>query len=479
MAEIRVDPNIFRKYDVRGVAAGDNPQLTPGVALLVGKAYGTYMKRNFGTTRAYVGGDNRLTTPALKGAVCQGIASTGVDVIDIGEVITPTLYFGASSLGAGGGGVMVTGSHLTPEYNGIKMSKGSLSLVGDEITQGLLGLVQRRDFDKGDGKITEDRAIVDQHFETIRRKVRLGDRALKVVVDAGNALAGVYVPPLYESLGLEVVCLYCDPDPTFPNHLPNPENPELVVDLQKAVLEHKADIGIGFDGDADRCGIIDNEGRQMSSDRTTALLALDLLKRHPGAKVVFDVKSSQVLVEAVNAAGGQASFWKTGHSLMKARMAQIGALLGGEVSGHIFIGEDYYGFDDAPLVSLKVLEILSNSDQTIAELYRQLPHMWATPEIIMHAPDAEKAGIVAKIKEDLSSRYEVIDIDGVRPVFEHGWGLVRVSNTHPAITMRFEADTRERLLEYMRLIEAELRTFPAVDLEEFEKAVARVERAEG
>ncbi|GAB4450853.1 MAG: phosphomannomutase/phosphoglucomutase [Anaerolineae bacterium] len=478
MREVKVDPNIFRKYDVRGVAAGDDPQLSPGVARLIGKAYGTFMKRNLGAEKAYVGGDNRETTPALKAAVAEGIASTGMHVIDIGEVLTPTVYFAASSLGKNGGGVMVTGSHLTPEYNGIKMSKGSLSLHGDEITGALLGMVQRMDFETGSGSITQDRSIVDEHFETIKRKVTLGDRKLKVVVDAGNALAGVYIPPLYEALGLEVICLYCDPDPTFPNHLPNPESPDLVVDLQNTVVEHGADIGIGFDGDADRCGIIDNLGRHMSSDRTTALLAMDLLKRQPGATIVFDVKSSQALVDAVNAAGGNAIFWKTGHSLMKAKMAEVGAPLGGEVSGHIFVGEDYYGFDDAPLVSLKLLEILSNSDKTIAELYDALPHMWATPEVIMHAPDDEKFGIVEKIKERLGSRYDILDIDGVRARFDHGWGLVRVSNTHPAITMRFEAETRAQLLEYMRLVKEELKAFPAVDLTEFEKEFARVENAE-
>ncbi len=478
MSEVKVDPNIFRKYDIRGVAAGDDPQLSPGGARLVGKAYGTYMQRAFSTETVYVGGDNRPTTPALKAAVCEGIASTGAHVIDIGEVLTPTLYFASSSLGKNGGGVMVTGSHLTTEYNGIKMSRGSLALVGDEITVTLRDMVLNGDFEVGPGTITQDRSIVEQHFATIKSKVKLGARKLKVVVDAGNALAGVYIPPLYEALGLEVICLYCDPDPTFPNHLPNPENPDLVVDLQKAVLEHGADIGIGFDGDADRCGIIDNRGGHMSSDRTTALLALDLLKRRPGASVVFDVKSSQALIDAVNAAGGNAIFWKTGHSLMKAKMAEIGAPLGGEVSGHIFIGEDYYGFDDAPLVSLKVLEILSNSDKTIAEHYDALPHMWATPEVIMHAPDEEKFGIVDQIKARLSSRYDVLDIDGVRAKFDHGWGLVRVSNTHPAITMRFEADTRERLLGYMRIVEEELQQFPTVDLTEFHKEYARVENAE-
>ncbi|MBN1287129.1 MAG: phosphomannomutase/phosphoglucomutase [Anaerolineae bacterium] len=467
-----VDPNVFRKYDIRGVATGDDPQITPALALLVGKAYGTYMRRHFGTTKAYVGGDNRPTTPALKAAMCKGIAAVGIQVIDIGEVLTPTVYYAASTLGESGGGVMITGSHLEQQYNGIKMSKGSQCLAGPEI-QDLLRMIQADDFDGG-ATVTEDRSIVGAHFEKIKSMVKMGKRKIKLVLDAGNALAGVYMPDVYRALGFEVVCLYCDPDPAFPNHLPNPEQPELVEDLRKAVLAHRADIGIGFDGDSDRCGIIDNKGTHISSDRTTALLALDLLKRHPGAKIVFDVKSSQAVVDAVNAAGGQASFWRTGHSIMKARIKEIGAILGGEVSGHIFLGENYYGFDDAPLVSLKILEILSNSDKTLAELFEAVPKLPATPEIIMHAPDDKKAAIIESVSKKLAAQYQVIDIDGARAIFEHGWGLVRMSNTHPAITMRFEADTHELLLDYMNIIKGFLNAYPEIDQSEFETAIQRV-----
>ncbi len=470
------DPNIFRKYDIRGVATGEAPQITPELALLVGKAYGTYMKRNFGTETAYIGGDNRVSTPALKAAIGEGIAATGVEVIDIGEVLTPTVYYAASTLGESGGGVMITGSHLEEKYNGIKLSQGSQCLAGDEI-QALRRMIEEEDFDTT-LNIRMDRSIVDEHFETIKNKVQMGDRKIKLVLDAGNALAGAYMPQIYEDLGFEVVCLYCDPDPTFPNHLPNPEQPELVEDLRKAVLAHNADIGIGFDGDSDRCGVIDDEGNHISSDRVTALLAMDMLKRHPGAKVVFDVKSSQSLVDMVNQAGGEASLWKTGHSLMKARMKEIGAMMGGEVSGHIFIGEAYYGFDDAPLVSLKLLEILSHSDKTLAELFQEIPKLEATPEIIMQTPDDVKADVVAKVKEKLAKKYEIIDIDGARALFEHGWGLIRMSNTHPAITMRFEADTKEHLLEYMAVMRSAVSEFEdQVDLSEFEEAVARAEKS--
>lgn len=469
----KIDPNIFRKYDIRGVATGDDPQVSPELGQLVGKAYGTYMRRHFDTRKAYVGGDNRPTTPAIKDAVAKGIASTGIQVVDIGEVLTPTLYYAASTLGESGGGIMITGSHLEQKYNGIKMSKGSQCLAGAEI-QELLRMIQEKDFDDS-AAITEDRSIVEEHFEKIKSMVHMGDRKIKLVLDAGNALSGAYMPEVYESFGFEVICLYCEPDPTFPNHLPNPEKPELVEDLRKAVLAHKADIGIGFDGDSDRCGIIDDEGTQISSDRTTALLAMDLLKRHPGAKIVFDVKSSQAVVDAVNEAGGEASFWRTGHSIMKARMKEIGAILGGEVSGHIFFGEDYYGFDDAPLVTLKILEILSNSDRELSELFEPIPRLPATPEIIMHAPDDKKAEIIASVREKLKDKYDVIDIDGARVIFDHGWGLVRMSNTHPAITMRFEADTYEYLLDYMNIIKGYLNPYNEIDQTEFEKIIAQIE----
>jgi len=275
-----------------------------------------------------------------------------------------------------------------------------------------------------------------------------------------------------QDLGVEVVCLFCEPDGTFPNHLPNPEDPELTKDLEKAVVENGADFGIGFDGDADRCGLIDEHGHHVAADRLLALLASDLLTRMPGSPVVFDVKSSQVLPDIIRQRGGQPVMWKSGHSLMKAKMNEIGAPIGGEVSGHLFIGEDYYGFDDAPLVALKVLELFSKTDQTLSQALNAMPSMMATPEIIMSAPDDVKFKIIDAVRDKLQDRYEVITVDGARAIFENGWGLVRASNTQPAITMRFEAHTAAQLVEYMQRFRALLDDYPQVERDKLDKQIA-------
>jgi phosphomannomutase/phosphoglucomutase len=464
-----VPTNIFRKYDIRGVVTGDSAQLAPGVARLVGQAYGTYVQRHLAIRQVFVGGDNRQTTPPLMSAVVEGVASTGLDVISIGPVMTPTVYF-ASSSHDNAGGIMVTGSHLSTDYNGIKMAYGHLALADQQI-QALLKMIQADDFATGAGSINHDYHMIHKHLAVIKEKVSLGDRKLKIVVDAGNGLSGTYVPPLMQELGVEVICLFCEPDGTFPNHLPNPENPELTKDLEAAVVKHGADFGIGFDGDADRCGLIDDHGHHVAADRLLALLARDLLTRMPGAKVVFDVKSSQVLPDVIRASGGEPVMWKSGHSLMKLKMSEIGAPIGGEVSGHLFIGEDYYGFDDAPLVALKVLELFSKTDKTLSQMLGELPAMLATPEIIMKAPDDVKFKIIDAVSARLQDRYAVNTVDGARATFEDGWGLVRPSNTQPAITMRFEAHTNAQLVEYMTRFAGLLDDYPQVDLSELKKQI--------
>lgn len=463
-------PNqIFRKYDIRGTATGKDPQLTPHVAEQVGKAYGSYVQREFKIKSVYIGGDNRKSTPPLKDAVIKGLASTGVDVIDIGEVLTPTVYF-ASASHENAGGIMITGSHLTTLYNGIKMSYGKLALAGEQITT-LLDMIQNKDFETGEGKISKDFDMINRHMSTIKDMVKLGDRKLKVVVDAGNGLSGTYVPPIMSALGVEVICLYCESDGDFPNHLPNPEDPELTKDLEAKVVETGADFGIGFDGDADRCGLIDNHGHHVSADRLIAILARDMLSRHPGATVVYDVKASQLLDDIIIASGGKALMWKSGHSLMKAKMHEVGALLGGEVSGHIFIGEDYYGFDDAPLVALKTIEILSKTEASLSDILDTMPSMLATPEIILSAPDDVKFEIINKIRDNLRASYNVNDVDGARVQFEDGWGLVRASNTQPAVTLRFEAHTRSQIVEYMKMFDDQLDEFPQIDREKLLKQI--------
>ena len=464
-----VPPEIFRKYDIRGTVTGPDVQLTPEVARLVGQAYGTYVQRELGLTQVFVGGDNRASTPPLMDAVIEGLLTTGLRVTDIGPVLTPTVYFASASHDTAGG-IMITGSHLTTQYNGIKMAYGRLALADEQI-QELLHLIQADDFLTGQGELSRDYHMIHTHMAAIQSKVTMGDRKLRVVVDAGNGLSGMYVPPVMQACGVEVICLFCEPDGSFPNHLPNPEDPELTKDLEAAVIAHKADLGIGFDGDADRCGIIDDRGRHVAADRLLALLARDLLTRMPGAKVVFDVKSSQTLPEVIRASGGEPVMWKSGHSLMKAKMAEIGAPIGGEVSGHLFIGEDYYGFDDAPLVALKVLELLSKTDQTVSAMLDDLPQLVATPEIIMRAPDDVKFRIIDAVRDRLQDRYEVVTVDGARAIFEDGWGLVRASNTQPAITMRFEAHTRPQLVEYMKRFDALLDDYPQVDRSNLQRQI--------
>ncbi|MEP7292223.1 MAG: phosphomannomutase/phosphoglucomutase [Chloroflexota bacterium] len=457
----QVDTSIFRKYDIRGEVTGDNPQITPALARLVGRALGTFLPREFATDHMFVGQDNRASSMSLKMAMIEGVASTGLSVTDIGEVMTPTVYFASASYGLKGAGVMITGSHLTTKYNGIKMAYGALALADEQI-QELLKIIQNDAFATGQGKITHDFDMLHKHMETIKGKVKIS-RPLKVVLDAGNGMSGVPVPPMLADLGIDVTCLYCESDGTFPNHLPNPEDEAMTADLQAKVVELHADLGLAFDGDADRCGFIDNQGHHIAADRLLALLARDLLSRQPGASIVFDVKASQALPDEIRKYGGVPIMWKSGHSLMKAKMHEIHSPLGGEVSGHLFIGENYYGFDDAALVALKTLEIISNSTKTVAELFAEIPTLVATPEIIMSAPDNVKFGIIDEMTAELDRDYEVITVDGARAVFEHGWGLVRASNTQPAITMRFEAYTRQEVVDYMQRFKSLLDKHPDVD----------------
>jgi phosphomannomutase/phosphoglucomutase len=465
MAQVALDRSIFRKYDIRGTAVGDIPQLTPTVANLVGKALGTYLPQNYGTDRVFVGSDNRLTSAPLREAMIEGLLSTGMAVTDIGEVLTPTTYYAAASYGDKGAGVMVTGSHLDTRYNGIKMAYGRLALSGEQI-QDLLALIDSGAFKTGQGSLNEDKQMIYKHMDTIAGKVKIG-RKMKVALDAGNGLSGSYIPAVLEKLGMEVICLYCEPDGTFPNHLPNPEDPEMTKDLEKLVIESGADLGLAFDGDSDRCGFIDEHGHHIAADKLLAVLARDLLQRHPNTPVVFDVKASQALPDEIKKYGGEPVMWKSGHSLMKKKMNEIGSLLGGEVSGHLFIGEDYYGFDDAPLVALKALQIFSHSDKSVSQIFDDFPKLLATPEIILSAPDNLKFTIIDEISAALSKEYEMVTVDGARAVFDKGWGLVRASNTQPAITLRFEAYTKEDLLKYMGLFKEQLDKYGEVDQSKF------------
>ncbi len=464
------DPSVFRKYDIRGSIA-EPAQLTPALAEAVGRALSRYLPNQYGTERVFVGADNRLSSPALKKSMLLGLTRGGIDAVDIGEVLTPTVYYASATYGEKGAGVMITGSHLDTRYNGIKMAYGHLALADEQI-QDLWRIIDAGDYSCGEGQLLEDPELIERHMEAISAMVTF-EKPLHVVLDAGNSLSGQYIPVVLESLGARVTCLYCEPDGTYPNHLPNPEDPEMTRDLQEKVLEVGADLGLAFDGDADRCGFIDNLGQHIAADRLLALLARDLLSRHPGAKIVFDVKSSQALPAEIARYGGVPVMWKSGHSLMKQKMNEIGSLLGGEVSGHLFIGENYFGFDDAPLVALKTLAILSRSEQSIAEIFSEIPQLLATPEIILDTPDQLKFDIIESVTANLREEFTVKTVDGARAQFERGWGLVRASNTQPAITLRFEAYEKQSLVNYMNRFAELLRAFPEVNLTALETQIAR------
>jgi phosphomannomutase/phosphoglucomutase len=453
-----LNPHIFRAYDVRGRVGED---INADVFRAVGRAYATLVRRR-GGRRIAVGQDNRLSSAELKAGFVDGVRAAGADVVDIGVVTTPILYF-ATAHWRLDGGANITGSHNPIEYNGVKMvHAGAAPLTEDEI-QSLRKMAEAEDYESGTGGL-ESRSPREDYFATVAGIIRL-TRRLKIVVDAGNGIAGTYAPELLRRLGCEVIEQHCESDGRFPNHLPDPEDEHNVVDLQARVVEERADLGVAYDGDADRVGIVDERGRRHEADLILVLLARDLLARHPGAPVVFDVKSSQSLVDDITRHGGVPVMWKTGHSHLKRKMRDDGILLGGEVSGHMFFGENYYGVDDGILASAKVIEIAARSPEPISRLFDSVPHLKATPELKAMCPDAEKFRVIDELSRDLKQRYETIDIDGARVLFPNGgWGLVRASNTNPYLTLRFEAHTDDEIDQMKRVIYDALRRYPFVTL---------------
>ena len=451
-----LNPHIFRAYDVRGRVGDD---INPGIFQQIGRAYATLIRRNGGRTIA-IGQDNRRTSDDLKAAFTAGVTAAGVDVVDIGLATTPILYF-ATAHWRLDGGANVTGSHNPVEYNGVKMvHPGAAPLTEDEIQQ-LRTIAERGDFETGRGTI-HSRSPRDDYFDTVTSLVRLS-RRLRVVADAGNGVASLFAPDLLRRLGCEVIELHCESDGSFPNHLPDPEDPENVVDVQEKVQEIGADLGLAWDGDADRVGVIDERGRRHEADLILVLLARDLLSRHPGAPIVFDVKSSQSLVDEIKKHGGVPVMWKTGHSHLKRKMRTDGILLGGEVSGHMFFGENYYAVDDGLLAAAKILEIIARGPGPASRLFDSIPHLHATPELKAMCPDGEKFRVVEELARDLRSRYETIDIDGARVLFPTGgWGLVRASNTNPYLTLRFEGQTEDEIRAMKKVIYDALRRYTFV-----------------
>ena len=453
-----LNPHIFRAYDVRGRVG---PDINPDVFEQVGRAYATLIRRQRGRT-VVVGQDNRESSGELKTGFIRGVRAAGVDVVDIGESTTPILYF-ATAHWKLDGGANITGSHNPIEYNGVKMvHPGAAPLTEDEI-QALHIMIEGNDLEHGGGAIIR-RSPREDYFSTVQGLVRPA-RRLKVVADAGNGVAGLFAPELLRRIGCEVIDLHCESDGRFPNHLPDPEDPANVVDLQAKVVEVGADLGLAYDGDADRVGVIDEQGGRHEADLILVLLARDLLGRHPGAKIVFDVKSSQSLVDDIVQHGGVPIMWKTGHSHLKRKMREDGILLGGEVSGHMFFAENYYGVDDGILASCKIVEIAARTREPISRLFASVPHLHATPELKAPCPDGEKFQVIDALAHELRRRYETIDIDGARVLFPHGgWGLVRASNTNPYLTLRFEAATARQIEEMKTVIYGALRNYPSVTL---------------
>ena len=435
--------HIFRQYDIRGIVGED---LDPEVTEAVGRAFGSRVRRdaNSSSPTVAVGCDNRTTSPALAEGLISGIRSAGVDVFDVGTVPTPVLYWSEVKLGTDAG-VQITGSHNPPEWNGIKMTYGGSSLYGDAI-QDLLHSIQASNFTSGSGGY-ERLTVLDRYVDDIAGRFSL-DQPMRVAVDCGNGTGSILAVRLLEAIGVEVTPLFCESDPTFPNHHPDPTVDENLIDLIRTIESGNHDLGVAFDGDADRIGAIDDQGKIIRGDILLLLFGLDLLKkRGPGQKLIFDVKCSQVLPELFKEAGGEPIMWQTGHSLIKKKMRETGALLAGELSGHIMIADDYLGFDDALYNACRLIEIISHSGRTLSEMISDFPEYSSTPEIRIDVTEDQKWAVVSEAEAYFKEKYDVIGVDGVRILFGDGWALLRASNTQPAIVARFEARSESRLLE--------------------------------
>jgi len=432
-----MNPHVFREYDVRGVVDKD---LNEEFIVNLGRAIGTYAQQNKVKTMT-VGRDCRLSSDAYHRYLIQGLNAAGIDTIDIGLCATPILYFSIRHCQAGGG-VMITGSHNPPEFNGFKICIGYDSIHGQQI-QELKKIMEAGNYFSGKGS-TQLKGLTEVYQNYLFDRVQISKK-LKVILDAGNGVGGQFALPLLERMGCDVTCLYCDPDGRFPNHFPDPTVEDNLKDLINLVVLRKADLGIAFDGDADRIGVISNTGEIIWGDKLLLLFARYILKEHPGATIIGEVKCSQVLYDGIRRYSGRPIMWKAGHSLIKAKMKEEKALLGGEMSGHLFFADRYFGYDDAIYAAVRLLEILSQTNQKISELFSDVPQTFVTPEIRVDCDDDKKAAVVEKIKHHYRKTPGVIDIDGIRIPFKEGWALVRCSNTQPVIVLRFEASSAESL----------------------------------
>jgi phosphomannomutase/phosphoglucomutase len=443
---MKISPYIFREYDIRGKVGED---FTEEVVKEIGKAYGTIIKRK-GGKKICCGRDGRLSSPSLQEALIEGILSTGIGVINIGICPTPVMYFSLFAFEDSDGGIQVTGSHNPPEFNGLKICVGKDTIFGPQI-QEIRKIIEKKDYEKGNGKV-EEREILNKYIDYVCNNIEF-KRPLKVVLDPGNGVCSLTALEIFKRLGCEVECLFCEIDGTFPNHFPDPVVPENLKWLKDKVLKGGYEVGFGYDGDGDRLGVIDEKGNIIWGDQLLIIFAKDLLKKYSGAKIIGEVKCSRTLYETIAKLGGIPIMWKTGHSLIKNKMKEEKALLAGEMSGHIFFADKWFGFDDGVYASLRIAEILSQNNIPLSEYLKDIPKMYSTPEIRKECPDEVKFKVVERlVKKFKNEGLNVIDVDGARIEFKEGWALVRASNTQPVLVLRFEAETEEFLKKLQDIV---------------------------
>ncbi|MBU1120304.1 MAG: phosphomannomutase/phosphoglucomutase [archaeon] len=458
---MKVNPLIFREYDIRGKVGID---LNEEAMELIGKAIGTFFQQkksllSFGKKTLIIGRDNRTSSESFSKALIKGITSTGINVIDLGLTPTPLNYYAVVKLNASGG-VMLTASHNPSEYNGLKLSASKGAAIAGEKIQEIRKILEANSFSKGEGK-TEEKNITEDYFKELVKKFDL-PKKLRIVVDAGNGLAGLIAPKAFRKLGCEVVELYTELDGTFPNHLPDPTVDENVVDLISWVKAEHADLGIAFDGDCDRLGVVSEKGERIEADKLLLFFARDFLKKKPNSRILFDVKCSQALIDDIKSHKGIPVMDKTGHTNIKEKMRKEKILVGGEMSGHIYFADDWHGFDDGFYAACRFLSILSHSSFPLSEMLSTIPLYYSSPEIRVYCGDKEKFKIVEELVKEFKQKFKVIDIDGARVLFKDGWGLVRASNTQPALVLRFEAKNPEALEEIKKVFRKTLEKFKSV-----------------
>lgn len=448
-----IKADVFRQYDIRGIV---NEELNEESYYLIGKGFGTFLRAK-NLKSIVIGGDARHSTPGFMDAFIRGAMETGCDIYNIGIVATPVLYFAIWKL-AKDAGAMVTASHNPSQYNGCKLNLGLGSVYAQEL-QDVLGIIQKGDFATGNGEHFHYSTMDSEYMDYIVASIKM-ERPVKVIVDGGNGMGGPYLPEILRRLGCEVIEMYCEPDGDFPNHHPDPTVEKNMVDLSRAVVAAEYELGIGLDGDSDRIGVVDEKGKMLFGDQILNILARDYLKANPGKKVIADVKCSKNLFDDIKKHGGIPIMYKTGHANIKMYMKEVGVQFAGEMSGHVFLGDRYLGFDDAIYVSCRFIEIASKTSAPVSSYLADQPKMFNTPELHTPCADDRKFQLVAKVCEEFKAEsYDVNDIDGARITFPDGWGLIRASNTTPVLVTRYEAISEARMKEIQSLVEGKINKY--------------------